>query len=173
MFRSRSSPRRPDRKGAFLYEAVREDGILSTSMKTIIIGADHAGFKLKERLKRELERLQFKVEDLTPQFKKGDDYPPIGMALARRVVKTKHNGVLVCGSGVGMTIAANRIKGARAVLGHDATEIERARKDDDVNILALSGWKTTLAMALGMVKVFMKTTASKMPRHRRRVKQLG
>jgi ribose 5-phosphate isomerase B len=140
---------------------------------TIIIGSDHAGFKLKERIKSELERLKYKVEDVSPKFKKADDYPPIGMKLARRVVKTKNRGILVCGSGVGMTIAANRIKGARVVLGHDAREIERARIDDDVNILALSGWKTTLAMAMGMFKKFMKTKASILPRHRRRVKQLG
>lgn len=142
-------------------------------MKTIIVGADHAGFKLKEKLKDELERLTYNVEDATPQFKKGDDYPAIGMAVARRAVKTKNPGILICGSGVGMTIAANRIKGARAVLGHNAKEIECARKDGDVNILALSGRKTTLPMALGMVRAFMKTKASKMPRHRRRVKKLG
>jgi len=142
-------------------------------MKTIIIGADHAGFKLKEKLKNELERLTYAVEDVTPQFKKGDDYPLIGAKVARRVAKTKKPGILICGSGVGMTIAANRIKGARAVLGHNAREIEHARIDADVNILALSGWKTTLAMAMGMVRVFMKTKASKMPRHRRRVRQLS
>lgn len=142
-------------------------------MKKIVVGADHAGFKLKERLVTELRRLKFNVEDVSPRFKKGDDYPAIGMNVARRVVKTKSRGILVCGSGVGMTIAANRIKGARAVLGHDAKEIEGARRNDDVNILALSGWKTTLAMALGMVKAFMQTKSSVMPRHRRRVKQLG
>lgn len=142
-------------------------------MKTIIIGADHAGFKLKERMKDELVRLKYKVEDVSPKFKKADDYPPIGAKVARRVVKTKSRGILICGSGVGMTIAANRIKGARAVLGHDSKEIERARIDDDVNILVLSGWKTTLAMAMGMFKKFMKAKTSMMPRHRRRVKQLG
>jgi RpiB/LacA/LacB family sugar-phosphate isomerase len=142
-------------------------------MKTIIIGTDHAGFKLKEQLVVELKRLKFKVIDVSPRFIKGDDYPPVGMKVARRVVKAKGRGILICGSGVGMAIAANRIKGARAVVGHSATEIERARTHDDVNILALSGWKTTLAMALGMVKTFMKTNASVRPRHRRRVKQLG
>jgi len=142
-------------------------------MKTIIIGADHAGFKLKERLKNELAQLPYAVKDVTPRFKKGDDYPLVAANVARRVAKTKERGILICGSGVGMTIAANRVKGIRAVLGHNAKEIERARKDDDVNVLALSGWKTTAAMALGMVKTFMKTKASNMPRYRRRVKQLG
>ena len=141
--------------------------------KAIIVGADHAGFKLKERLKEELERKKYVVEDVSPRYQKGDDYPLIGMRIARRVVKTKGRGILVCGSGVGMMIAANRVKGARAVLGHNAKEVERARIDNDVNILVLSGWKTSLPMAMGMVKAFMKTKSSKMPRHRRRVRQLG
>lgn len=139
----------------------------------IILGADHAGFKLKERLKEALETKGAIVEDLTPRFTAGDDYPAIGKKVATRVVKTKGMGILVCGSGVGMTIAANRVKGARAMLGHSAKEIEKARQDDNVNILALSGWKTSLAMALGMIKTFLRTKTSTASRHKRRVKQLG
>lgn len=142
-------------------------------MKTIIIGADHAGFKLKERMKDALEKLAYTVVDVSPRYVKGDDYPAIGMRAARRVAKTNGRGILICGSGVGMVIAANRIRGARAVLGHDAKEIARARTDNDVNILVVSSWNTSLPMAMGMFKIFIKTKSSNMSRHRRRVNQLG
>ncbi|MBD3251466.1 RpiB/LacA/LacB family sugar-phosphate isomerase [Candidatus Uhrbacteria bacterium] len=142
-------------------------------MKPILLGADHAGFKLKERIKEELERRKIPFQDLSPTFKEGDDYPRIGMRIARKLKQLGGHAVLVCGSGVGMAIAANRIKGVRAVLGHNAKEVERARIDDDVNLLALSGWKTSMPMAMGMITKLLKTKASSAARHRRRVKQLG
>ncbi|MCW1892492.1 MAG: RpiB/LacA/LacB family sugar-phosphate isomerase [Candidatus Uhrbacteria bacterium] len=140
----------------------------------LFIGADHAGFSLKERLVAELKKKKIPVKDLTPNFKEGDDYPAIGRALARRVTKTKGSrGILVCGSGVGMTIAANRVKQARAVLASTPAQIERARIDDDVNILAMSGWHMPITSAMNVIQVFLKTDASKAARHKRRVKQLG
>jgi ribose 5-phosphate isomerase B len=141
---------------------------------SIIIGADHAGFALKERLVHELCRRKFVVEDTTPEFKEGDDYPPIGQRVAKEVNKYKNSvGILICKSGVGMAISANRIKGARAMVGHDGHEIKLARIDDDINILCISGWKTSTPMAMGMIKIFLNTKTSKSARHVRRVKQLG
>jgi ribose 5-phosphate isomerase B len=140
---------------------------------TIIIGADHAGFRLKERVRKELEQKNFSVLDLTPRYAEGDDYPPIGMKVARRVAKTNGRGILICGSGVGMLIAANRVKGARAVLGRDANGIKRARRDGDVNVLALSGWNTNFPAATKMIRAFLTTKRSNAARHRRRVRQLG
>jgi ribose 5-phosphate isomerase B len=140
---------------------------------TIIIGADHAGFRLKERIRKELERKKFSVLDLTPRYAKGDDYPPIGMKVARRVAKTNGRGILICGSGVGMLIAANRVKGARAALGRDVKEIARARRDDDLNVLALSGWNTDVPAAMKIIRAFLTTKRSNAARHRRRVRQLG
>lgn len=143
--------------------------------RTIILGADHAGFALKVRIGEELKRRGFSVEDLSPTFKEGDDYPRIGRRVAKHVVTSKDKalGILVCGSGVGMVIAANRVKGARASVGHDAREVIRGREDDHTNILALSGWKTSLPMAMGMITAFTKTSPSKAKRHVRRVKELG
>lgn len=140
----------------------------------LFIGADHAGFSLKERLVSELQKKKISVKDLTPKFRDGDDYPAIARSVARRVAKTKGaRGILICGSGFGMTIAANRIKGARAGLAHTPAQIERARIDNDANILALSGWDTSIAVATKIVQAFLKTEASKAIRHKRRVKQLG
>jgi ribose 5-phosphate isomerase B len=140
----------------------------------LIIGADHAGFALKEKLAHALCKKKITVEDSTPAFVEGDDYPEIGKRVARYVARrTGTMGILICGSGVGMVIAANRIKGARAMLGRDVSEVKRARMDDDVNIICLSGWSTDLRQALKLVDAFVKTNASKAPRHVRRVKQLN
>ena len=143
--------------------------------RMIILGADHAGFPLKVRIGEELKRRGFPVEDLSPKFKDNDDYPPLGRLVAKRVAASKDKalGILVCGSGVGMVIAANRVKGARASVGHDAREVTRAREDDHTNILALSGWKTSLPMAMGMITAFLKASPSKAKRHVRRVRELG
>lgn len=140
---------------------------------TLIIGADHAGFALKERLVAELQERGFGMIDATPTFVQADDYPDIGMRVARLAAKKHLYAVLVCRSGVGMAIAANRIKGARAFVGHDTAEIKRARNDDHANILAIGAGRTSFPMALGMIRVFLGTKASKASRHLRRVKKLG
>lgn len=140
---------------------------------TLIIGADHAGFALKEKLVHELCKRGYDVEDVTPTFIDGDDYPPIGKDVARIVSEKKEvRGILICGSGSGMTISANRIKGARAILGHDVKEVEKARIDNDVNILCFSGWNMKIPNALKLIDTFIKTKTSKSTRHTRRVKEL-
>ena len=139
----------------------------------IILVADHAGFDLKERIRAMLDRNGLAYEDLSPKHVPGDDYPAIGMAAARKTVKAKGRGIFVCGSGVGMAIAANRIKGARAAVGNSEEGVKRARLDDDINILTLSGWNTSLPKAMKLIDAFLKTKASSAARHRRRVKQLG
>ncbi|GMU25998.1 RpiB/LacA/LacB family sugar-phosphate isomerase [Patescibacteria group bacterium] len=140
---------------------------------TIYIGADHAGFTLKEKLLPLLRKHGYDVQDMTPGFMEGDDYPPIGKTLARRIAGSKSKGILVCGSGVGVAIAANRIKGARAVEAHSEHQVKKAREHNDVNILTLGGWNTTPAKALSLIRTFMQTPFSSAERHRRRVKQLG
>ncbi len=142
-------------------------------METLYLAADHAGFKLKEQLKPRLKSLGLAMRDLTPSYRPGDDYPGIGRDLARKTVKDKTRGILVCGSGVGVAIAANRVKGARAVEAHSTSQMKRAREHNDVNVLALGGWTTTVAGAMRLVKTFLGTKASTAARHRRRIRQLG
>jgi ribose 5-phosphate isomerase B len=142
--------------------------------QTIVLGADHAGFALKEKVKRELLRRGHDVHDATPRFKAGDDYPLRARQVAKLVVKdATSRGILVCGSGVGVAIAANRVKGIRAMDGHAATEVKLAREHNDVNVLTLSGWKLSVKAAMKLVDAFLKTPFSNAARHRRRVKQLG
>lgn len=139
----------------------------------IIIGADHAGFALKETLVQALCKKGFDVEDTTPSFTEGDDYPPIGKEVAKLVASKKNAyGILACGSGIGMMISANRIKGARAMLAHDAKEVEKARIDDMVNILCFSGWRIKPVQAMKLIETFLKTQPSKAARHIRRVKEI-
>ncbi|OGL73469.1 hypothetical protein A3E39_02820 [Candidatus Uhrbacteria bacterium RIFCSPHIGHO2_12_FULL_60_25] len=142
-------------------------------MKTLYLGADHAGWKLKEKLKPHLTRLGHSVKDLTPMFMPGDDYPWIGTAVAKKAVKDHTRGILVCGSGVGVAIAANRVKGARAVEGHTTSQVKHAREHNDVNVLTLGGWTTSVAAAMKLIKTFLATKTFMAARHRRRVKQLG
>jgi ribose 5-phosphate isomerase B len=141
-------------------------------MKRITIGADHAGFALKEKLKDNLVRMGWSVRDVTPEFHEGDDYPAIGRAVARAVRGKRARGLLVCGSGEGVAIAANRVRGARAVVGHDANQVKKAREHNDMNILCLSGWNNTVPHSMRLIRAFLGTPASDAVRHRRRVRQL-
>lgn len=142
-------------------------------MPTLYLGADHAGFTLKEKLKPRLKSLGYAVRDLTPMYMPGDDYPWIGRAVAKKTVKSGARGILVCGSGVGVAIAANRVKGARAVEGYSAGQVKHAREHNDANVLTLGGWKTSAPAAMKLIKTFLRTKASSAARHRRRIKQLG
>lgn len=125
-----------------------------------------------------LRRMNVTVRDLSPTFKTGDDYPKIGKAVAAAVARSaeRHGsvrGVLFCGSGVGMVIAANRVKNARAVEAMSAAQVRLARQHNDANILAIGGWSMSPTEALRLIKTFLATRASTATRHRRRVKQLG
>lgn len=140
----------------------------------LVLGADHAGFGLKESLKRILQSRGIEFTDLSPVFHAGDDYPAIAKRVARDVAKLQGGfGVLVCGSGVGVTIAANRVKGVRAFDATDEQTVKLAREHNDANVIALSGWHLSPAKAGKLVRLFLETSFSKTARHRRRVKQLG
>ncbi|MEO5927190.1 MAG: RpiB/LacA/LacB family sugar-phosphate isomerase [Patescibacteria group bacterium] len=140
----------------------------------LFLGADHAGFELKEILKADLLEKGYEIYDLSPRFKKDDDYPLHAKKVALAVSKTPESrGILVCGSGVGISIAANRMKGVRAFDAHDEKETKLARGHNDVNVIALSGWNMDEKHAMALVKMFLKTKTASAERHRRRVKQLG
>jgi ribose 5-phosphate isomerase B len=113
------------------------------------------------------------VQDLSPRYDKNDDYPMHGFAVAQAIAADPQTrGILVCGSGEGISMAANRIPGARALVGEQEASIKRARNDEDANILALSGWDLSLPRAMKLIRVFLQTPASKAARHRRRIEEL-
>ncbi len=106
--------------------------------KSIVMGCDHAGLELKEILKKHLEENGFDIEDVGTYTKDSCDYPKIAQDVAKIVASDKNKqGLLVCGTGLGMSIAANKIKGIRAVTVSDTTSAKCSRSHNDANILCL------------------------------------
>ena len=142
-------------------------------MKKIYIGADHAGFPLKEKLKRWLGHKHVQYVDVgNKKLDSKDDYPDFASALARKVVVEKSLGILVCGSAQGMCIAANKIKGARAVIPYSLREARLSKEHNNANIMCLSGWFTHLHKSKRMIEAFLTTPFSQEPRHVRRVAKI-
>jgi len=140
----------------------------------IFLGADHRGFALKNQLKTWLEGQNYQVIDKgNLKFDSHDDYPDFAQAVAKEVAKnTEHRGILLCGSGAGVVIAANKIKNARAFASDKLEQIAAARQDDDINILALAADFIDLALAKNLVKVFLNSKFEKNARHLRRLKKI-
>ena len=142
----------------------------------IYIGADHNGFQYREKLLLYLQFKGYEVhDDGTKQFDPTDDFP----VLAARVVNdvlgghTKDaRGILLCGSGQGMCMAANRFNGIRAVLGHDEESVRSARNDDDANVLCLPAHSLDEAAIKGLVDIFLETPFAGASRFARRIKEL-
>ncbi|MEK6927077.1 MAG: RpiB/LacA/LacB family sugar-phosphate isomerase [Nanoarchaeota archaeon] len=141
-------------------------------MNKIYLGADHAGFKAKEKLKKHLSG--YSPVDLTPEYKEGDDYPDVAFKVAEKVRKDKHAmGILICGTGAGMVIAANKVKGIRAVEAYDKKTAELSREHNDTNMLALSGWNKTEKENNKIVDTWLKSDFSNEERHRRRISKIS
>jgi len=141
--------------------------------KKIYIAADHAGFELKEKLKTWLDHHQIEHEDLGNKvLDPNDDYPDFAAKLARKVVKEGTSGILVCGSGIGMSIAANKVKGARAADPISFKEARLAREHNDANIICLSGWFNRYHYSTKLLKRFLNTPFTKDARHVRRLAKI-
>ncbi len=140
----------------------------------IFIGTDHAGFLLKEHLKRYLELKKISVIDVgAMKLEHTDDYPDYASSLAQRVIKEKGSkGLLLCGSGQGVCIAANKVKGTRAALVWNEKSAMLSRQDDDANILCLPARLISKKQAERIVDVWLKTPFSKLARHTRRIKKI-
>jgi ribose 5-phosphate isomerase B len=139
----------------------------------IVLGADHAGFALKETIRKHLERRKEVIHDLSPTRVPGDDYPVAAKNIANRVARSKGTlAILTCGTGLGMDIAANRVKGVRAVVVRNVEEAKLSREHNHANVLVLGGWITKPAEANRIVDAWLNTKPSNATRHVRRVKQL-
>lgn len=137
----------------------------------IAIAADHGGFELKEALKKNLA--DFTLTDLGTHSTDSVDYPDYGAELARRVAKGEFDrGILICGSGIGISIAANKVKGIRAALCHNAYTAEMARRHNDANVIAMGGRVVDEKTALEMTRIFLATDFEG-GRHARRVEKLS
>jgi RpiB/LacA/LacB family sugar-phosphate isomerase len=128
----------------------------SAPPKTIALGADHGGFELKETLKRHLQKLGISVTDFGTHSTMATDYPDYAQTVARSVAERKQElGLLVCTSGIGMSIAANKIAGARAALVWDEGSAEMARRHNNANVLCLAGKGTDPELARRIVDAFI------------------
>ncbi|OAG26967.1 ribose 5-phosphate isomerase B [Thermodesulfatator autotrophicus] len=136
----------------------------------IALGSDHAGFELKEKIKTFLEELGHEILDLGCYSKDSVDYPEFGAKVARAILNGEaERGILICGTGIGMSMVANRFHGIRAALCHELFTAKMARLHNDANILVLGGRVIGDALAFEMVKVFIDTPFEG-GRHERRIK---
>ncbi len=141
-------------------------------MKKIFISSDHAGFRLKETIKNYLINKKLKFVDLGPKNDNSVDYPDYAHKVARRVKLSKGNvGILVCGSGTGMNIAANRHKNIRAAQCFNLKSTKLSRLHNDANIITLGSRLITKKNALKFVSVFLDTKFDG-GRHLKRIKKI-
>lgn len=139
----------------------------------IAMGSDHAGFELKEAVKGWLKSEGHEVEDVGTHSAESTDYPPYAARAAGLVADGQaEKGVIVCGSGVGVSIVANKVDGVRAVNAHDPAEAEMSRRHNDANVVTLSGARLSLDEATPIVETFL---ASEFDggRHARRVGEIA
>lgn len=140
----------------------------------VYLGADHAGFELKNKIREHLAHNGYEVEDLGPHtLDPGDDYPKYAYELTTKVLgEDGSRGILVCGSGQGVCMAANRVRGIRAALVWSQEMARETRKDNDSNVLCLASRFTDEATAMAIVENWLEEEFSGEERHTRRIKQL-
>ncbi len=139
----------------------------------LVIGADHAGFALKEQIKEWLLKKGYTLYDVGARFyQKHDDYPFFAEKLGKTVVHKNMRGILICGSAEGVCIAANKVKGVRAVTAFDVKAARISREHNDANVLCLSGWWLKEKHAQNIVDAWLKTKFSGIARHKRRILQI-
>jgi ribose 5-phosphate isomerase B len=139
----------------------------------IAVGSDHAGFELKEQVEAMLAEAGHEVTDVGTDSDESTDYPVHAEAAARLVADGQAEvAVLVCGSGVGVSMAANKVGGVRAVNAHNADEAEMSRRHNDANVLTLAGRALSADEAKPIVERFLETDFEG-GRHQRRVDQIG
>ncbi|OGI18893.1 MAG: ribose 5-phosphate isomerase B [Candidatus Melainabacteria bacterium RIFCSPHIGHO2_02_FULL_34_12] len=140
--------------------------------KKIAIGADHAGFELKEKIKNVLHEMGYEVVDLGTNSTDSVDYPLIAKSVATHVAgKNPDKGILICGTGIGMSIAANKVRGIIAANCYDAETAKLSRQHNNSNILTLGGRTTTFDTAKDIVKVWLETDFEG-GRHQRRIQEI-
>lgn len=139
----------------------------------IAVGSDHAGYDLKERLASWLAESGHAVYDLGTHSSDPVDYPDYAAAVAQAVLDGRADrGIVVCGSGAGASIAANKFNGIRAAVAHDAYTARQMVEHDDVNVLCLGSRVVGQALAEDLVRVFIDARFSREDRHLRRVEKI-
>jgi RpiB/LacA/LacB family sugar-phosphate isomerase len=142
----------------------------------IYIGADHKGFELKAKINKWLQGRELEFQDLGAfEYDHDDDYVDYAVMVAQSVGKNpdKNRGIVICGSGVGVDIAANKVSRARCGLGWETDQVHAARKDDNINILALAAENVDEPKALKLVETFLNTEFVNSERYLRRIEKIA
>ena len=138
----------------------------------ITIACDHAGYQLKSALVKEIESMGLEIIDCGTNSDKSVDYPDLAKLAVKNILKKKSNfAVLICGSGIGMSITANRFQGIRAALCRNVDEVKLARQHNNANILTLPGRQIDVDEAKNCFKIFINTSFDG-GRHKKRVKKI-
>ncbi len=140
----------------------------------IAIGSDHAGFELKEEVKKFLKEKGYEYDDLgAVKIDPNDDYPKYGKRVAESVASGKYDkGIVICGTGMGISISANKVPGVRATTCYNTEMAKMAREHNDSNVLALGGRIKTEEPVSKIVEVWLDTPFSDEERHKRRIDQI-
>jgi ribose 5-phosphate isomerase B len=145
---------------------------MPTNAKKVLIASDHAGVDLKAELIRRLPDWQW--EDLGPQAKQSVDYPDYAAALGRRIASGEaSHGILICGSGIGMSMTANKIDGIRAALVENPSSARLSREHNDANVLCLGARFLAPEYAAEIAETWLKTPFSRSPRHQARIDKIA
>ena len=140
-------------------------------IEQIVIASDHAGYELKEIIKKYLIKNKKKIMDLGTNSKNSVDYPTLAHSLSKKINSNQKFGILVCGSGIGMSMAANRHKNIRAALCYSIKSTKLSRKHNNANVITLGSRLTNKKIVLKCVKTFLETNFSG-GRHLRRVNKI-
>ncbi|MDQ3239352.1 MAG: RpiB/LacA/LacB family sugar-phosphate isomerase [bacterium] len=139
----------------------------------IFLGSDHAGFETKDIIKEMLHQIEMPFEDMGPEsFVPGDDYTDYAQKVAVRVAKGFGDGILICDTGIGMDMAANKVRGVRASLCFNVLMAQRAKEHNNANLLVLGSELVSPAELNEIVRVWMDTKFSQDARHIRRLKKM-
>jgi len=145
----------------------------SSRKPRIALGSDHAGFHIKETVRQFLQNAGYPLDDLGTWSEESVDYPDYGKAVGEYVAAHKADyGIAVCGTGIGISIAANKVPKIRAAVAHDVNTARLAREHNDANVLAIGGRIVNNTQAIEMVQTFL-TTAFLGGRHARRVEKIA
>lgn len=139
----------------------------------IALGSDHGGYELKQEIKQYLEDQKLEYKDFGSYNEEACDYPVYAKAVAHAVADGEcEKGILICGTGIGISITANKVKGVRAALCSDCFSAEATRLHNDANILAMGGRVVGPGLAVKIVDTFLRTEFSGDERHMRRIRQI-
>ena len=140
----------------------------------IYLASDHAGYEIKEKLKDYFYKKKLDYTDVGPfSYREGDDYPDFAFKASKVIAKNHGSiGILICGSGAGMAIAANKVKGVRAVEGYDEHSAKMSREDNDANVLTLAARDLSFEKIKKIIDIWLKTPFSGEERHDRRIRKI-